>query len=95
MPPLLTWHIFQIVVDCLSPIVSTCVLNQLCGHWLLGNVVHSAISMSLKLKEENKIIPSFGSLMEDDSIIFNGLSLLVSNIRRKVINVPLLPLLDI
>jgi hypothetical protein len=33
--------------------------------------------------------------MEDDSIIFNGLSLLVSNIRRKVINVPLLPLLDI
>jgi len=32
MPPLLTWHIFQIIVDCLSPIVSTCVFNQSCGH---------------------------------------------------------------
>jgi hypothetical protein len=43
--------------------------------------------MSLKLKEENKIIPSFESLMEDDSIIFDELFLLASNIRREVINV--------
>jgi hypothetical protein len=42
--------------------------------------------MSLKLKEENKIIPSFESLMEDDSIIFYELSLLASNIRREIIN---------
>jgi hypothetical protein len=41
--------------------------------------------MSLKLKEENKIIPSFESLMEDDSIISS--ELLASNIRREVINV--------
>jgi hypothetical protein len=32
MPPPLTWHISQIVVDCLSPIVSTCVINQSHGH---------------------------------------------------------------
>jgi hypothetical protein len=43
--------------------------------------------MSLKLKEENKIIPSFESIMEGDSIISNELSLLAFNIRREVINV--------
>jgi hypothetical protein len=43
--------------------------------------------MILKLKEENKIIPSFEILMEDDSIISNELSLLAFNIRREVINV--------
>jgi hypothetical protein len=42
--------------------------------------------MSLKLKEENKIIPSFESLMEDDSIISYELSLLAFNIRKEVIN---------
>jgi hypothetical protein len=37
--------------------------------------------MSLKLKVENKIILSFESLMEDESIISNELSLLASNIK--------------
>jgi hypothetical protein len=74
-------------VDCLSPIVFACVLNQSCGHWLLSDVLHFVISISLKLKEENKIVPSFESLMEDDSIIFDELSLLAYNIRREVINV--------
>jgi hypothetical protein len=39
------------------------------------------------MKEENKIIPSFESLIKDDSIIFDELSLLASNIKREVINV--------
>jgi hypothetical protein len=43
--------------------------------------------MTLKLKEENKIIPSFESLMKDYSIIFYELSLLASNIKREVVNV--------
>jgi hypothetical protein len=43
--------------------------------------------MSLKLKKENKIIPLFESLMEDDSIIFYELYLLAFDIRREVINV--------
>jgi hypothetical protein len=43
--------------------------------------------MSLKLKEENQILPSFESLMDDDSIVSDELSLLTSNIRREVINV--------
>jgi hypothetical protein len=34
--------------------------------------------MSLKLKEENKVVPSFKSLMKDDSIIVDELALLDS-----------------
>ncbi len=83
VPPPLTWHIFLI----LSPIVFVCVFNQSRGHWLLSDVLHFDNSMSLKLKEENKIILSFESPMEDDSIISDELSLLASNIRREVINV--------
>jgi hypothetical protein len=87
VPPLRTWQISQIIVDCLSPIVSTCILNQSHGHWLLSDVLHFVISMSLKLKDGNKIILSFESLMEDNSIIYDELSLLAFNIRREVINV--------
>jgi hypothetical protein len=55
----------------------------------IGSLVmfYIVISMSLKLKDENKIIPSFESLMEDDSIIFDELFLLAFNIRREVVNV--------
>jgi hypothetical protein len=43
--------------------------------------------MSLKLREKNQALPSFESLMYDDSIVNDELSLLASNIRREVINV--------
>jgi hypothetical protein len=32
VPPPFTWHICQIIVDCLSLIVTICVLNQFHGH---------------------------------------------------------------
>jgi hypothetical protein len=51
VPPPLTWHIYQIVVDCFSLVVIACVLNQSRGHWLLSDAFHSTISMNLKLKE--------------------------------------------
>jgi hypothetical protein len=73
--------------DFFFQIVFSCVFNQFHGHWFINDVLHFVISMSLKLKEENKIIPSFESLMEDDSIISDELSLLAFNIRREVINV--------
>jgi hypothetical protein len=66
IPPSLTWYIYQIVVHCLSPVVTTCVLNQSRGHWLLNDALHSTISMSLKLREEPKNAPSFQTLMEKD-----------------------------
>jgi hypothetical protein len=43
--------------------------------------------MSLKLREENQVLLSFESLMDDDSIVSDELSLLASNIRWEVINV--------
>jgi hypothetical protein len=73
VPPPLSWHIYQIIVHCLSPIDFVRVLNQSHGHWLPIDALHFAISMNLKLKEENKTIPSFEILMEDDSIIYDEL----------------------
>jgi hypothetical protein len=69
-----------------SPIILAYVFNQSHGHWLISDVLHFAISTSLKLKEENQIV-SFENVMDDDSIVINELSLLISNIRREVINV--------
>ncbi len=60
-------------------IVFACVLNQSHGYWLFNDAFHFTILMSLKLKEENKVVPSFESLMENDSIIVVELALLVSN----------------
>jgi hypothetical protein len=82
VPPPLTWHIYQIVVDCLSPIVITYVLNQSKGHWLLNDSLQSTISMSLKLKEP-KNAPSFQTLMEESSVAL-GLICLTSNIKKEV-----------
>jgi hypothetical protein len=45
VPPPLTWHICRIIVDYLGPIVSTYILNQLKGHWLLSDALKFAISM--------------------------------------------------
>jgi hypothetical protein len=59
VPPPLTWHLCQIVVDYLSPIITSCVPNQSIEHWLLSDALHSTISMSLKLREESKNAPSF------------------------------------
>jgi hypothetical protein len=64
VPPPLTWQISQTIVDCLSLTVFACVLNQSHGHWLLNDVLHSTISMSLKLREENQVLPSFESIMD-------------------------------
>jgi hypothetical protein len=67
--------------------VFACILNQSRGHWLLSDALHSTMSMSLKLKEENQVVLSFESLMEEDSIIVNELALLVFNIRKEVCGV--------
>jgi hypothetical protein len=63
MPPLLTWQIYQIIVDYLSPIVIACVLNQSSGHWLLIDALNYVISLSLKLKEDSAPLVSFDSLI--------------------------------
>jgi hypothetical protein len=74
-------------VNCLSPIVLACVLNEFDGHWLLRDALHFTISMNLRLKEENQIVLSFETLMDDDSIIIDELVLVAFNIRREVCDV--------
>jgi len=87
MPPPLTWHNSQIIIECLSPIVYACVFNQSRGHWLLNDALHYAIFHEFETEGRKQNISSFESLMENDSIIFNELSLMASNMKRKVINV--------
>jgi hypothetical protein len=59
-------HISRIIVNCFFPIVTTFVLNQYCGHWLLIDALHFTIYLSLKLKEKNELLPCFESKMEDE-----------------------------
>jgi hypothetical protein len=59
VPPPLTWHISQIIVDVLSSVVSACVLKQSHGNWLLFDALNVKITMSLKLKEESRISLNF------------------------------------
>jgi hypothetical protein len=56
VPPLLTWHISQIIVDVLSSIISACVLNESCGHWLLFDALNVIIIMSLKFEKKSRIL---------------------------------------
>jgi len=56
-------------------------------HWLLNDVLHIVILMSLRLKEKNQVLFSFESLMHDDLVIVDELVLLMSKIRRKVCGV--------
>jgi hypothetical protein len=55
VPSPLTWHVFQIIIDVLSLVVSACVLNQSHGHWLLSDALNVTIFMRLKFKEECRI----------------------------------------
>ncbi len=84
MPPPLTWHIFKIIVDVLSPILYTCVFNQYEVHWLLSVVLQFAISICLKLKEF-EILVSFDNFMEEESIVVFELGFLALNIKKKFV----------
>jgi hypothetical protein len=43
--------------------------------------------MNLRLKEENQIVPSFETMMDNDSIIVDELLLVTFNTRREVCDV--------
>jgi len=45
-------------------IVSTCILNQSTGHWLLSDALNFAISMNLKFKDEIDFA-TFDNLMKE------------------------------
>jgi hypothetical protein len=56
----------------------------MCGNELFSDALHFAISMSIKFKEESQVLPSFETLMDDDSIIINELAFITSRIKREV-----------
>ncbi len=88
MSNFLTWKISQIIVNCLSPTVTTYVLNKSYGHWFLNDALHSTISMNLKLKEKNEVVAFFNISMEDDSNVANDqLVLLTSHQKGNLWNI--------
>ncbi len=78
VPPPLTWHIFQIIVDVLSLVVSVYVLNQFRGHWLLFDALNATIIMNLKFEEKIGISFNLHDLIDDDSIVAQELSLFLT-----------------
>jgi hypothetical protein len=67
--------------------VTAYVLNQSRKHQLLSDAFHSAISISLKLREEPKNASFFKTLMEEDSGVALEFICLASNIRKEVCGV--------
>jgi hypothetical protein len=47
VPPCLTWHNYQVFIDCLIFIAFFCALNQSCPLVFLSDALHYAISVSL------------------------------------------------
>ncbi len=84
VPPPLTWHICLIIIKNFPLVITTCVLNQSRGHWLLMYAFNYAISISLKLEAEFENAPSFQTLMDKDSSVVLELICLASNIRKEV-----------
>ncbi len=77
-----TWHTCRIIIDYFCPIVSTCILNQSRGHWLLSDALNSTISISLKFMNEIEST-TFNNLMEEDGNVVYELSCLASNIKKR------------
>jgi hypothetical protein len=86
VPPPLTWHICQIVVDYLS-LATSYVLNQSREQRLLSDAFHFAISMSLKLIKKLENASSFQIVMEEDFGVALKLICLAFNIRKEVCGV--------
>ncbi len=66
VPPPPTWHVAQIVVDVVSLLVTTCVLNQSHGHWLSSDALQFVITMNTKIIEELQNPLSFDNIMDED-----------------------------
>jgi hypothetical protein len=86
VPPPLTLHICQIIVDSFGPIMFAYILNQSRGHWLLNHVINFTISMSLKFRDEIDYA-TFDNFMEGDGNVIYELSCLASSIKKEVVQV--------
>jgi len=66
--------------------MSTCILNQLKGDWLLSDALKFAISRCLKFRDEIDFT-TFDNLMGEGGNVVYELSRLASNIKKEVIHV--------
>jgi hypothetical protein len=89
IPPPLTWHIYQIIIDYFGSIVSSCILNQSKGHWLLSDALNLIIFMSLKFKDKFDFA-TFDNLMEEDANVVYEFSCLASNVKRMLLEFSIL-----
>lgn len=75
------------VVDILSLVVSTCVLNQSCGHWFFNDALNVLISMVFKFQTNITIHAILGNMVDDDMGGYDvELVELDVNIKRQVIS---------
>jgi hypothetical protein len=49
--------------------MSTCILNQCKGHWLLSDALNSSIFMSLKFKDEIDFATFYNLMKEDENVV--------------------------
>jgi hypothetical protein len=75
------------LLNFLSLVVISCVLNQSKSHWLLSDALQFAIIMCLKFREEITNPSTLVNLIDDDFEIVFELSLFTSNIKREVCGV--------
>jgi hypothetical protein len=52
IPTSQVWAIIEIIASTLALVVSSCVLNQRCGYWLLSDAFANAINLCVKLIQE-------------------------------------------
>ncbi len=52
------WVVVEVVTSCLNPFVSTYVMKQSRGHWLLLNILIIAIALTMSM--ETTLMPLFG-----------------------------------
>jgi hypothetical protein len=46
------WAVIEVVTSTLNPIISTCVLNQFRGNWLLSNTLTITITLIMNMEVE-------------------------------------------
>ncbi len=83
VPLLLTWHIFQIIVNFIGHVVFVYILNQYKGHWLLNDALNVSISMSLKFKDEVDCV-TFNNLMEEDVNVLLNYHVCLPTLKKKL-----------
>jgi hypothetical protein len=83
VPPLSTWHISCIIVDCFNLMI--CVLNKFKGNWLFNDVSNSTIFMVWNSRMKLNLTSFDNAMDKYENIVFK-LTSLASKIKKEVCN---------